>query len=100
MAGKNFHWLDVERIAEGLEIEYPEHDPLKVRFPELRTMVTELDGFEERHGHPCNEKILEAIQMAWLKERQEGVDLDDFIDEDGDDDSGGRPSAGLDPRGY
>lgn len=76
-----FHWLDVDRIAEELHGAYPGRDPLAVRFPELRDLVRKLPGFEERPGHPVNERILETIQMRWLEEREDaGVGDDD--DED------------------
>jgi len=31
--------------------------------------VQALPGFAEQPGHPCNERILEAIQQAWIDER-------------------------------
>ncbi|MFO0829052.1 MAG: Fe-S cluster assembly protein IscX [Phycisphaerales bacterium] len=65
----SFHWLDVERIGEELAEAHPEVDPLTVTFPRLRTLVAALPGFAERPGHPCNERILEAIQQAWIDER-------------------------------
>jgi len=65
----SFHWLDVDRIGEELADAHPSRDPLSVRFTELREMVRALPGFEERAGHPVNEKILETIQMKWLEER-------------------------------
>lgn len=65
----SFHWLDVERIGEELAAHHPDVDPLKISFPKLRTLVTELPGFREEPGHPCNERILEAIQQAWIDER-------------------------------
>lgn len=82
-----FHWLDVDRIAEELNDTYPMKDPIDVRFPDLRKMVVELDGFQEQKGHPVNERILEAIQTAWIKERDEGFDisLDDTDDEEDED---------------
>jgi FeS assembly protein IscX len=64
-----FHWLDVERIGEELAEAHPDLDPMTVTFPKLRTLVAELPGFEEEPGHPCNERILEAIQQAWIDER-------------------------------
>jgi len=70
MPGDSFHWLDVQRIAEELADRYPDEDPLQVSFPELRDLVTSLPGFAEQPGHPCNERILEAIQQAWIEERQ------------------------------
>ena len=65
-----YHWLDVERIGEELADRFPDEDPLTVTFPALRSMVEELDGFCEQPGHPCNERILEAIQQNWINERE------------------------------
>jgi len=84
-----FHWLDIDRIAEELADEHPDRDPEKVGFPDLRRLVTELDGFREQTGHPVNEKILEAIQMAWIREREEGPVGED--DEGRDDPRSSRP---------
>ena len=64
-----FHWLDVERIGEELAAQHPDVDPLTITFPRLKQMVLELDGFGEQPGHPCNERILEAIQQAWIDEQ-------------------------------
>jgi FeS assembly protein IscX len=69
MPSPPFHWLDVERIAEELLDAHPEVDPLSISFPRLKSLVTALPGFEERPGHPPNERILEAIQQAWIGER-------------------------------
>lgn len=63
-----FHWLDVERIAEELAERHPDLDPLTIAFPRLRELVVNLPGFAEQPGHPCNERILEAIQQAWIDE--------------------------------
>ena len=63
------HWLDVQRIAEALVDEHPDLDPVGVSFPKLRTLVLALPGFAEKPGHPSNERILEAIQQAWIDER-------------------------------
>jgi FeS assembly protein IscX len=65
---KELDWTDVRRIAEALEEAHPGVDILKLRFTELHRWVTELEGFR---GDPkaSNEKTLEAIQMAWLDER-------------------------------
>jgi FeS assembly protein IscX len=75
--GGSFGWLEVDRIGEALHIAHPRVDPLGVRFVELRRMVEALTNFKEVAGHPVNEKILEAIQMAWLDEREDAVDDDD-----------------------
>lgn len=64
-----FHWLDVERIAEELVDAHPDTDPISVNFVELRDLVRKLDGFEEEPGHPVNERILETIQQFWIEER-------------------------------
>ena len=61
-------WKDHEEIAWALVDKFPDVDPLSVRFTDLHRWVTELDGFD---GDPkrSNEQILEAIQTAWLDER-------------------------------
>ena len=66
----SFHWLDVQRIAEELADAHPEEDPLAISFPRLKALVEGLDGFEAQPGHPANERILEAIQQAWIDERE------------------------------
>jgi FeS assembly protein IscX len=62
-------WTDTFDIAAALYDKFPEVDPLTVRFTDLRKWVLELDGFSdlpERSG----EKILEAIQAAWIEEAE------------------------------
>ncbi|RWA49697.1 Fe-S assembly protein IscX [Cupriavidus sp. UYMSc13B] len=62
-------WTDTYDIAAALYDKYPDVDPMSVRFTDLRRWVLELDGFAdapERSG----EKILEAIQAAWIEESQ------------------------------
>lgn len=61
-------WTDVREIAWRLAEAHPDVDPLSVRFTDLHAWVLALPGFA---GDPksSNEKILEAIQMAWLDER-------------------------------
>ena len=61
-------WTDVRDIAIGLLDKFPELDPLTLRFTDLHKRVTELDGFDDDPKR-SNEKILEAIQMTWLDER-------------------------------
>ena len=60
-------WTDVNEIAIELVDVHPEVDPLSVRFTDLREWVMELPGFDDAPER-CGEKILEAIQMAWLGE--------------------------------
>ncbi len=67
-----FGWTDVEDIAIALEEAHPDLDPLQVRFTELTGLVEGLDDFEPEPGQSVNERILEAIQAAWIEEREEG----------------------------
>ena len=64
----NLKWQDTEDIAIRLVEEHPETDPLTVRFTDLHRFVTELPGFGD-DPKASNEKILEAIQAAWIDER-------------------------------
>ena len=61
-------WTDIYDIAIGLEEHHPQADNVNLRFTDLRSWVLALPGFT---GEPdgCNEKILEAIQQAWIDER-------------------------------
>ncbi len=60
-------WTDINDIAIELVETHPDVDPLSVRFTDLRQWVMDLEGFDDDPDH-CGEKILEAIQMAWLDE--------------------------------
>ena len=62
-------WTDVYDIAIALEEKYPDVDILSVRFTDLWTWVKDLPGFDDEPNR-SSEKILEAIQMAWLDERE------------------------------
>lgn len=61
-------WTDVHDIAIELEENHPDVDIMSVRFTDLWQWVQDLDGFED-DPQKSNEKLLEAIQMAWLDER-------------------------------
>ena len=61
-------WNDIYDIAIALEDAHPDADNVNLRFTDLRDWVVALDGFKG-DANGCNEKILEAIQMAWLDER-------------------------------
>ncbi len=61
-------WTDVQEIAIRLFEKYPDVDPLTIRFVDLHRWVLQLPGFEDGAKN-SNEKILEAIQMAWLDEK-------------------------------
>jgi FeS assembly protein IscX len=60
-------WTDVRDIGIALAETKPEVKPLSVRFTDLHRWVTELKGFDD-DPQRSSEKILEAIQMAWLDE--------------------------------
>jgi len=62
-------WKDDEEIAWALATKFPDQDPLKLSFPKLHKMVTELEEFGDK-PEASNEKILENIQMAWLDEKK------------------------------
>lgn len=61
-------WTDVYDIAIELEEAHPEADNVNLRFTDLRQWVLAIDDFDDSPDG-CNEKILEAIQMAWIEER-------------------------------
>jgi FeS assembly protein IscX len=60
-------WNDTEEIAIQLMERHPETDPLTIRFTDLHKWVTSIPGFIG-DSQKSNEKILEAIQMAWHEE--------------------------------
>ncbi len=61
-------WTDVLDIAIELDEIHPEVDPTSVNFVDLRNWVMELPEFED-DPERCGEKILEAIQAAWIEEK-------------------------------
>ncbi len=63
-------WTDVYAIGEMLYDRFPEMEPLTVRFTDLRTWILEIPEFDD-DPDCCGEKVLEAIQMAWLSEWKE-----------------------------
>lgn len=60
-------WTDVQQIAEELYDKFPQIDPTRVSFVDLHNMVIDLNGFDDDH-HRGGEKVLEAIQQAWIDE--------------------------------
>ena len=60
-------WTDITDIAIELVEAHPEVDPLSVNFVDLRSWVMALQDFDDEAGR-CGEKILEAIQGAWIEE--------------------------------
>lgn len=60
-------WTDSLTIAEALYETHPEIDPKTIRFTDLMQWVLDLKGFNDTPDK-CGEKILEAIQLAWIDE--------------------------------
>ena len=62
-------WTDVNEIAIELSEKHPDIDPTYILFTDLRRLVMELESFIDS-PEKTNEKILEAIQMLWIEERE------------------------------
>lgn len=60
-------WTDTLDIAIALSEKHPDTDPKQVRFTDLYQWVLGLEGFDDDPKR-CGEKILEAIQAAWIDE--------------------------------
>jgi FeS assembly protein IscX len=61
-------WTDSLDIAIELDEAHPDVDPMRINFVDLREWVLALPEFDDDPEH-SGEKILEAIQMAWIEER-------------------------------
>jgi len=60
-------WTDTLEIALALAEAHPDADPATIRFTELRRRVLELRGFDDDSAR-SGERVLEAIQQAWIDE--------------------------------
>lgn len=60
-------WIDTLDIAIELVDKHPDVDPKTINFVDLHRYVCELKGFDDEPNR-SGEKILEAIQMAWIEE--------------------------------
>ncbi|MDR2031909.1 MAG: Fe-S cluster assembly protein IscX [Azoarcus sp.] len=60
-------WTDVGEIAAQLADAHPRTDPLRVNFVDLMNWVAALPEFDDDPKR-CGERILEAIQQAWIDE--------------------------------
>jgi FeS assembly protein IscX len=60
-------WIDSREIAIALAEKFPDVDPERVNFVDLRNWVLGLEGFTDDPSR-SGEKILEAIQAAWIEE--------------------------------
>jgi len=63
-------WVDSLDIAIELDEAHPDVDPKFVNFVDLRKWVIALDEFDDEPEH-SGEKILEAIQLNWIEERED-----------------------------
>ena len=62
-----YKWLDTLDIAIDLNDTYPHIDPKWISFPDLHQKICSLESFDD-DPVASNERILEAIQMAWMDE--------------------------------
>lgn len=60
-------WTDTLDIAIALCEAHPDVNPMTLRFTDLREWVMALPDFDDDPAR-CGEKVLEAIQMAWMDE--------------------------------
>lgn len=61
-------WSDSLDIAIELDERHADVDPQYIRFTDLHAWICALPDFDD-DPEKSNERILEAIQMAWLDER-------------------------------
>jgi|TARA_A100001015_G_scaffold124746_1_gene138237 FeS assembly protein IscX len=66
---KDLYWQDIIDIAIELSENFEEIDPQWISFPDLHKKICDLNSFKDDPSK-SNEKILEAIQMAWIEETQ------------------------------
>lgn len=62
-------WTDTQRIAEELFDRHSDIDPKTVRFTQLRQLILDLPEFDD-DPQRCGERILEAVQQAWIDEAE------------------------------
>ena len=62
-------WTDTQRIAEELYDNHPDIDPTTIRFTQLRELILALPDFDDDPSR-SGEKILEAVQQAWIDEAE------------------------------
>ena len=67
MAAPTLKWTDSLDIAIALSDAHPDVDPAQIRFTALMAMVLALPEFSDDPAH-CGERIVEAIQQAWIDE--------------------------------
>jgi FeS assembly protein IscX len=62
-------WTDSLDIAIARYDKFPELDPKTIRFTDLYQWILDLEEFDD-DPNKCGEKILEAIQLAWIDEAE------------------------------
>lgn len=62
-------WTDTQHIAEDLADTHPNINPETIRFTQLRELILALPEFDDVSEH-CGERVLEAIQQAWINEAE------------------------------
>lgn len=62
-------WTDTLDIAIELAETHTDVDPQYIRFTDLHAWVCALEDFDDDPNR-SSEKILEAIQMAWIDETE------------------------------
>ena len=62
-------WTDVYDIAIELEEAHPDVEIRTIRFTDLWKLVTNLESFSDEPQN-SSERVLEAIQAAWIEERE------------------------------
>jgi FeS assembly protein IscX len=60
-------WSDSLELALTLIDKYPQQDPEKIRFTDLREWILALPDFDDDPKH-CSERVLEAVQQCWIAE--------------------------------
>jgi FeS assembly protein IscX len=60
-------WTDIPEIAQSLADSHPDIDPRQINFVDLMRTVQALPDFTDDPKR-CGERILEAIQQAWIEE--------------------------------
>jgi FeS assembly protein IscX len=88
----HFSWTDIDEIAYQLTEQHGGVDPVAIKFTDLRELVEALEGFAPEPGQSVNEQILEAIQQAWIEEREDAGLGGTSDAEDDDDDHGYTPN--------
>ena len=65
-----YKWVDTLDIAIELDEAHSDVDPKFVNFVDLRQWVSDLEEFDDDPEH-SGERILEAIQLAWIAEKED-----------------------------